>query len=1148
MTSIFFGFAINILTAETGNWWGPLQPLTRWPWIWVPASALFWVGWTWLDHHRSARTWASSENPYPGLAPFDSAHAGVFYGRDAEIGKITTRIHRSAVTPAGRFLVLVGPSGSGKSSIVRAGVLPALGKGWRVLGPMRPGADPFLALAQAVAPDDDVCTAGRLRDRHPGPVLRLVGSGQAVLVVDQLEDLFTLSSPEDRGAFVALLQAALTGHPSLSVLATMRPEYLAQAARLQQSLFSQPIPIGPLDTGHVREAIEQPAHAAGVAFEPGLVDAMVAEATMGDAMPLLALVLRRLYDAADRGVVTLASYDHLGRVSGAIADQADEVYRLAGQNTAVDATLLRFVGYENGEPIRRRVPRSVLDPVSMAVVEEFRNARLIVDVQDGQAFELAHDAIFRRWSVMSRLIDENRERLRRLTLLEQRAVDWAVSASADELLRGAALRQAVADLSEGITSGTITAYLDASVAAAEKEQSRIADGIAASARRLRHQDPELALALAATAVEEFHRSPAAGMTLWALTGQASRSFFVAGHSSPVLSVSWSPDGGMTTLDKVGLVCTWNSAGELAASEWLTSEPFRRDRANRDISQFYKRHMSPDGRHALVTSFDERAHVELWDIRCRHRLWRFAPEGRARRAWFCWIGNERFACSVGLNQLEVLELRDGTPHSLHTLDVASGCVLAGTADGTMLAAADSHRLGIWRLDSSGPAVCHSDTAIEEVLAVTWSPASDRLAVLGTQYVGDTDDLVEVHQLVEIHNPTGGEPIRWESPDCFGISWSPDGRLLAQITPTEVVISSPEDGTTDHRIRHAGSAETVHWSPCGSRIMVGRSDGAIAMYHRDQREWEVRPSGWLTTMDYHPTDRNTVVVAAHGVPRIVAPYPPHKALERFNRPSAVAWSPEGELIACIDGSDLCFWDPATGRIVSAVHLPEAVSGPALSWSPSGDMIALRYHPDSILNPSMKQSLIVWDVASRTTVSSSKLGSFEQPIAWRPGHPALAVASGSNVQLGSWCWKAADGVISALAWSSDGSRLAVSSNLALWLWNVDNATEIARCDLPTKHLCWSPDNGIFAAVSEQREIYLWDGMSGRELAILQTERRDDIADFSWPARLTMTFQHGEVLSWEVPQHDQPVIVPPGLRALTDAERQRYDVPSGTSAPARS
>lgn len=136
---LVFGFGVNLLTAAPERWWPPLRLVNRYaPW-WVGFGVVFVVGWKVLLDHRQRRmvSWRRTDSPYPGLEPFTTDRAAVFFGRDEETRQLLDRLRRSGVDPARRFVPLVGPSGSGKSSLLQAGILPRLGARWAVLGPTR---------------------------------------------------------------------------------------------------------------------------------------------------------------------------------------------------------------------------------------------------------------------------------------------------------------------------------------------------------------------------------------------------------------------------------------------------------------------------------------------------------------------------------------------------------------------------------------------------------------------------------------------------------------------------------------------------------------------------------------------------------------------------------------------------------------------------------------------------------------------------------------------------------------------------------------------------------------------------------------------------------------------------------------------------
>ncbi|MFD6679983.1 ATP-binding protein [Micromonospora parva] len=169
--AIAVGLAINILTARADSWRGPWRFVLDYAYLWLPLCVVLWLGWRYFQHRRTAVTWRSAESPYPGLAPFTAERAGVFFGRDREARDVLNRLERSGPTPATRIVAIVGPSGVGKSSLIRAGVLARLPRRWAVVGPLRPAADPFMSLAAALAdgPKAVLETARLLREEAASP-------------------------------------------------------------------------------------------------------------------------------------------------------------------------------------------------------------------------------------------------------------------------------------------------------------------------------------------------------------------------------------------------------------------------------------------------------------------------------------------------------------------------------------------------------------------------------------------------------------------------------------------------------------------------------------------------------------------------------------------------------------------------------------------------------------------------------------------------------------------------------------------------------------------------------------------------------------------------------------------------------------------
>lgn len=409
-------------------------------------------------------------NPYKGLHPFDEPDAGDFFGRERMTERLVTRLGEEI--DGSRLLAVVGPSGSGKSSLVQAGLLPALRRGalpgsetW-FYSELVPGAHPFEELELAmlrVAIDPPASLAEQL-ERDERGLLRAVkrilpadGRAELVLVVDQLEELFTLTPSEsDRSAFLAAIAAATTDPESrLRVILMLRADFYDRPlldARFGQLLAARTEAITPLAPDELERAITGPAERVGVSLEPSLVAETLADvANQPGALPLLQYALTELFDRRRDRTMTLAAYREIGGVSWALAGRAEELFRMqeARGKEACRQLFLRLVALgERTEDTRRRVPRSELDALEVdrgsmdAVIEAFGRHRLLAfdrdEVTREPTVELAHAALIRVWARLHDWIDEGREDMRVQRRLVASAEEWSASGREPSFLLGGA--------------------------------------------------------------------------------------------------------------------------------------------------------------------------------------------------------------------------------------------------------------------------------------------------------------------------------------------------------------------------------------------------------------------------------------------------------------------------------------------------------------------------------------------------------------------------------------------------------------------------------------------------------------------------------------------------------------------------------------
>jgi eukaryotic-like serine/threonine-protein kinase len=404
---------------------------------------------------RATQALQIDESPYAGLASFQESDAGKFFGRNREVAAMVTRIRDRPL------LAVVGSSGVGKSSFVRAGVVPALkrsGEVWETLV-IRPGRTPLDALADIMAPM--IATAANLADEvdqhrqlverlrrepgHLGHVLRLRArrdNRRLMVFVDQFEELYTqVADPAERAAFTACLSAVADDATSpLRVVLSIRSDFLDRVAEdpgfvaeLTQGLFF----LGPPSRDGLREAITQPAEMAGFRFEhAAIVDNMLdhLQATPG-ALPLLQFAAAKLWEHRDtaRRLLTHHAYAAMGGVAGALASHADRFVSDLGahQTPLVRALLLRLVTAERTRaiiPIGELLELSRETGLVQRLIDQLVDARLLVvqtvEGGKGSSAEIVHESLVQGWPTLRRWLDETQDDAALVDQLRVAARQW----------------------------------------------------------------------------------------------------------------------------------------------------------------------------------------------------------------------------------------------------------------------------------------------------------------------------------------------------------------------------------------------------------------------------------------------------------------------------------------------------------------------------------------------------------------------------------------------------------------------------------------------------------------------------------------------------------------------------------------------------
>jgi formylglycine-generating enzyme required for sulfatase activity len=430
--------------------------------------------------------WDTRRPPYPGLPAFQEQDAAIFFGRDEEIREGQALLNRLRQFGGPRLTLMLGASGSGKSSLMRAGLLPRLKRDsrWIVVEPFRPLKAPFDELAtvlserlsrakqaeKGTSPDvayvrDRIRWGEHEAEKSVDAFLELIKTlretsvsqeATLLLMIDQCEELLAGGADNEGDRFLAFLRAVIELEDSrLMVLATLRSDFLGlfQNQPAMRGLKVETFPVPQMAVDDFASVIEGPARIAGLELGPGLVQAMISDTKTSDALPLLAFTLRELYEGfGEDKLLTLEEYrDKLGRLEGCIARAAEAVLTAKPLSeeklSALRTSFLLMVRVADSDQYAKQpvlwndLPASIHD-----VLEGFVTARLLISGGDknGRTLEVAHDALFRAWPRLVGWLEDNKSFLVWQQRLNAAVKEWeGTKRRSDLLLRGLPLTEAV---------------------------------------------------------------------------------------------------------------------------------------------------------------------------------------------------------------------------------------------------------------------------------------------------------------------------------------------------------------------------------------------------------------------------------------------------------------------------------------------------------------------------------------------------------------------------------------------------------------------------------------------------------------------------------------------------------------------------------
>ncbi|TMQ19071.1 MAG: hypothetical protein E6J90_18860 [Deltaproteobacteria bacterium] len=1051
--------------------------------------------------------------PYPGMQPYSADTAQYFYGRNAEVGKLLGRLHGGE-----REIYVIGPSGCGKSSLVAAGVLPRLIRVGSGLAPfvvrwMRPGDHPIARLSEALgASEGEVVT---------GPANAIVAllrhralSTSVLIVIDQLEELFTLPSAEERATFLCALQALKTESRCV-VVGTLRADFFGdfmESPLWTDRISISHIEVGPLRGKALREAIRCPAQKVGVVVEPGLIERLFSEAAGEPGiLPLLQDILVQLWerrrdrlltpadnhgaDHDDRLDLTLADYEALSEgdrsgIAVALSSRADATLLALtpGQQVIVRRILLRLISFGEGRSdTRRQQPLSKLraagdDDVDFDVVLRRLVANRLLttdnsaDPNDARV-DLAHEVMTTAWPTLS---------------------SWVKTHRADEQPGGLLDRFELAEFE---------AWRRTEPARELGESASVADLVTASraARRRWRRGIVGGIAFALTVI-------AGGVILVVLAGQraneadSERKRWKASQqeSEHRLALYFQETGRQLLLDghplrALPLLVEARKKGEegvmlrmlywTATRYFLLSPPLAHDGSVASAT------FSPDGKR-VITASDNAAYI--WDVSTGKQLATLVHPRDVRSAAFSADGNRIVTASADNTariwdaatheQLAILEhqtsvqkkLQSGGGQTTRREEVRSA--VFSPDGGYVVTAGDDRTARIWDAATGKrpPRLLKHQASVQSAV----------FNLDGTRIVTASAD-----NTARIWDTATGNPL---SPSLKhhavvrGAAFSPDStRLVTASDDKTACLWDAMTGKHLATLEHQGIVLSAAFSPDGARIVTASDD-------KTARLWDAMTGKHLATLEHQGEVRcavfsldGTRIVTASGDgtarvwdARMGQPLP-HKGAVR-----SAAFSPDGTRVVTASSDKTArVWEVATGKLLTTLEGHEGAVNSA-AFSPDGARIVTASDDDE--RSADIRTARIWDaVTGKPLTRPLEHRGVVWSAVFSPDGTRVVTAS---ADMTARIWDAVTGkpvsrplehrgVVWSAVFSPDGTRVVTASadNTAR-IWGVKHGVQSA---LPLEHrgevrsATFSPDGTRVVTASWDNTARVWDAATGNALS---------------------------------------------------------------------
>jgi WD40 repeat protein/basic membrane lipoprotein Med (substrate-binding protein (PBP1-ABC) superfamily) len=1066
--------------------------------------------------------------PYKGLYYFDESDADVFVGREALTAKLTERLlslTSSHVAHETRFLAVVGASGSGKSSLVRAGVVPSLrwdksSADWQIYV-ITPTAHPLENLATSLTYEtrsiiatttfmDEMQKDFRSLQVFAKRRLQAQEKSHLLLVVDQFEELFALCrSEEERAAYIGnLLTAASEPEGPLTILITLRADFYAHCADyvpLRETLSAQQEYIGAMNHAELRRVIEEPVRRGRWELESGLVDLLLHDVGREPgALPLLSHALFETWQRRRGRTMTLGGYISSGGIRAAIAETAETVFSdqfTHEQKRIARRIFLRLTELHDENSMadtrrRAKLRELILKPEEAEdtheVLTALAEARLITIHED--TVEVAHEALIREWPTLCGWLEENRESLRLHRQLTDISQEWLTKGYSDDLLyRGARLAQIREwdSVHHGEMNALECEFLAASMEQNEREAAdreaqrqreleaarRLADSERRraqeqtdSAKRLRKRAIYLAGAFAVALVMAVAALFFGGQARAASHLATSRELAAASLSNLAVDPERSILLALQALDT-----SYTIEAEDALHQAIQASHMRRVIEAHEPGAPVMLAFSPDDIHFVSASAD--GSVKIWDaitgdpvLRLEGYYAAYRPDGKEMAIFT-------------------------TDDTVHMVDPATGREIyvpgpidtvksiAFSPDGSRLVTVTANNIPrIWNATTGKELVAfpgHTDF----VGNATFSPDGTRLLTASDDGTSRVWDANTGKQLLSFDGPPG-----W----IWTARYSPNGKRIVTVSGNEAILWDAESGKKLlNFVGHTNQIYAVAFSPDGTRLATGGEDRKIKIWDTSTGNELLSLSGHsdaIYSVLFNPDGTQLLSASGDGTIRFWDLTPSHEllALAAHGSSGQIAFSADGNLLATTDNNGVIkLWDAHSGKsLASFSNLGNEIRG--LAFNGEGTYIFIV----------SSAGLKVLDVATGRESDSLSTGNLNGIVISSDGN-YLATA-GNDFKANIWNLTSGkidempvysfqhSGAVTSITFNQDATQLATGTqDGTVRLWNLATGKDVqvlrGHTDFVSA-IAVSPDGKQIASSSADSTAIIWSSSTGQALFTLQ------------------------------------------------------------------